>query len=90
MPNVFKQQNKNLEKLKAAMHKPYLIRKWTRSETSTSIPPHEKQPLKIQNRLSPKPEETTILHYHLKDTKENPQDNDKKFNYVEYYLNVVQ
>jgi hypothetical protein len=23
-------------------------------------------------------------------TKENPQDNDKKFNCIEYYLNVVQ
>jgi hypothetical protein len=23
-------------------------------------------------------------------TKENPQDNDKKFNYIEYYLNIVQ
>jgi hypothetical protein len=43
-----------LRKLKAAMHKPYLIWKWKRSETSTFIPPHEKQCLKIQNRLSPK------------------------------------
>jgi hypothetical protein len=40
-------RKKNLENLKAAMHKLCLIRKWKRSETSTSILPHEKQCLKI-------------------------------------------
>jgi hypothetical protein len=90
MTKCLQPAEENLEMLKAVMHKQYLILKWKQSETSISIPPHETHCLKIQTRLSPCPEgnknPTPLAKGH---TKDNPQNKDKKFNYIKYYLNVV-